>query len=68
LPPLEEIRMSDAETTPKKPANAPAPQNKGACQICGKVGGVIYDPEKAPPNRLCYRCATEYGMRDYDDE
>lgn len=48
-------------------ANA-APNAPMACQICGKVGGVVYDPEKAPPNRLCYQCAAEYGMQDSDEE
>ncbi len=63
--------MNNADTPPKKtpPAGAPAsPKGQGTCQICGKVGGVIFDPEKAPPNRLCYRCAAEYGLQDEDDE
>ena len=38
------------------------------CQVCGKTGGVVFDPEKAPPNRLCYRCVAEYGMQDSDEE
>jgi uncharacterized protein (DUF983 family) len=41
---------------------------QGTCQVCGKVGNVIFDPEKAPPNRLCFRCAAEYGMQDSDEE
>lgn len=57
--------------TPRKPV-PPAPPSgqgrQGTCQICGKPGAVIFAPEKAPPNRLCYRCAAEYGMQDTDDE
>lgn len=60
--------MSNADMPAKKPAPVPAPKSQGACQICGKVGGVVFDPEKAPPNRLCYRCAAEYGMQDAEDE
>ncbi len=59
--------MSTAETPPKKPAATPAPK-AATCQICGKVGGVVFDPEKPPPNRLGYRCAAEYGMQDPEDD
>jgi hypothetical protein len=60
--------MSSAEMPPKKASEPPAPQTQGTCQICGRTGGVVYDPDKAPPNRLCYRCAVEYGMQDQEDE
>jgi uncharacterized protein (DUF983 family) len=60
---------SSETTTPKKPVTGmPGRGRQGTCQVCGKVGGVVFDPEKAPPNRLCFRCAAEYGMQDQDDE
>ncbi|HEY3446765.1 MAG TPA: hypothetical protein VGK67_10395 [Myxococcales bacterium] len=59
--------MDSQETAPK--TNPMAPKGRqGTCQVCGRVGGVIFDPEKAPPNRLCFRCAAEYGMQDQDDQ
>ena len=61
--------MDTTQTTNKKPAAAqPGRGRAGTCQVCGKVGSVIFDPEKAPPNRLCFRCAAEYGMQDSDEE
>ncbi|MGC4115849.1 MAG: hypothetical protein QM765_14895 [Myxococcales bacterium] len=58
--------MDSQETTPKKSPTAPKGR-QGTCQVCGKQGAVVFDPEKAPPNRLCYRCAMEYGMQEQDD-
>lgn len=58
----------DTPETPTKTPPAAKPANTGTCQICGAVGRVVYDPEKAPPNRLCYRCVAEYGMDDPDDD
>ncbi|MBI5542799.1 MAG: hypothetical protein HY901_02845 [Deltaproteobacteria bacterium] len=60
--------MDSQQTTPKNQGGPPGKGRQGACQVCGKVGGVVFDPEKAPPNRLCFRCASEYGMQDSDDE
>lgn len=60
--------MDSQEMTPKTGATAAPKGRQGTCQVCGKVGGVVYDPEKAPPNRLCFRCAAEYGMQDSEDE
>lgn len=57
--------MDPQDPTPKKNANSTG--REGACQVCGKKGAVVFDPEKAPPNRLCYRCAMEYGMQEQDD-
>ncbi len=55
------------ETT-SKPGSPQKPAKESTCQICGKTGGVVFVPEKSPPNRLCYRCAAEYGARDEDEE
>jgi len=41
---------------------------QGTCQVCGKVGRVVAEPEKPPPNVLCYRCVVEYGMQDAPDD
>jgi len=60
--------MDSPETTPKLAAVEPPAARQGTCQVCGKVGAVVLDPEKAPPNRLCYRCVTEYGMGEHDDD
>ena len=61
--------MDSTQTTQKKSeAMQPGKGRQGTCQVCGKVGGVVFDPEKAPPNRLCFRCAAEYGMQDQDEE
>jgi len=61
--------MDSTQTTSKKAAaTQPGKGRQGTCQVCGKVGGVVFDPEKAPPNRLCFRCAAEYGMQDQDDD
>jgi uncharacterized protein (DUF983 family) len=62
--------MDTPETRSKARTVDPSPTPmKGTCQVCGRSGGVVYDPEKAPPNRLCYRCAAEYGLQDpYDDQ
>lgn len=60
----------DSQQTPRNPPAKPASTagRQGTCQVCGKTGGVVFDPEKAPPNLLCYRCVAEYGMQDGDDE
>ena len=58
--------MDSHETAPKKTETKPSGR-EGTCQICGKTGAVVYDPEKAPPNRLCFRCAAEYGLQEPDD-
>lgn len=60
--------MDSPETLRQPTTPARKPANTGRCQVCGRAGGVIYDPEKAPPNRLCYSCAAEYGMQDADDD
>lgn len=62
--------MDSQDTTPKQSAPSPLTPRarQGTCQVCGKVGAVVWEPEKAPPNRLCYRCAADYGMREQDEE
>jgi hypothetical protein len=54
------------ETNPTPKERAASKQE--TCQICGKAAAAVYDPERPPPNRLCYRCAAEYGMQDGEEE
>ena len=58
----------DTSQTQKPNTTVPGRGRQGTCQVCGKTGSIVYDPEKAPPNRLCFRCAAEYGMQDSDEE
>ena len=60
--------MDSQETTRKPRSTPPRRSHQGTCQVCGTSGNVIFDPEKAPPNRLCFRCAAEYGMQDAADD
>ncbi len=58
--------MSPAETPNTTPQKS---EPKGTCQVCGAVGPVVYDPERPPPNKLCYKCAAEYaGPLSSDDD
>lgn len=60
MPPTREPQIAEA-------GEVKAPQTR--CELCGTVGHTVYDPNKAPPNRLCLRCAMEYGnsVGDYED-
>jgi hypothetical protein len=60
--------MDNPKTSRTKPADPSPADIHGTCQVCGKSGRIIYDPEKAPPNRLCYRCAAEYGLQETYEE
>ncbi len=48
----------DPENLAEK-AEIKAPQSR--CDVCGKLGETVYQPDRSPPNRFCIRCAVEYG-------
>ena len=58
---------SQQTTIPQQKTGATDKGRQGTCQVCGKTASVIFDPEKAPPNRLCFRCASKYGMQESDE-
>ncbi|HEY3445139.1 MAG TPA: hypothetical protein VGK67_02200 [Myxococcales bacterium] len=51
----------------KSPIERGEGTGRGRCEVCGAEGPIVIVPEAPPPNRLCEKCATEYGIAVAED-